>query len=118
MSDVAYGCVGFGILLVIGGFIAYSYEVTTYLFTIPIPSYPYRDLGIPLISLGIVMIIVGAVLLSIKKPQAERMEERSALPSVKKCPKCGTEYPSAYIYCPKCKEKLLHIYKNSSERTD
>jgi len=58
-----------GVLLLIGGFIAYVYELRQYYgFVI---THPYRDLGLVLIVLGVVLIIVGAVLNSLKKPEKE-----------------------------------------------
>jgi len=68
-----------GVLLLIGGFIAYVYEQRhgwenpftgelMYLYS----TYPYRDLGMLLIVLGVVLIIVGAVLKTLKKPEEEK----------------------------------------------
>lgn len=106
MSDVAYGCIGFGVLLLIGGFFAYFYEYTWWGLSIGIR--PYADLGILLMGFGFVLIVVGVVLLGMKKPQPEGTERRVVLVPLKKCPKCGIKY-RGYEYCPTCGMKLEPI---------
>jgi len=55
-------CAVLGVLLLLGGFFAYSYEQRGW-YGLWV-TYPYRDLAIPLIVLGVVLIIVGAFLYS------------------------------------------------------
>jgi len=104
MSDIATGCVVFGILLTIGGFIAYSYVGTVYLYGVPVRGYPYRDFGIPVFIMGIITIIVGAFLFAMKV-EAERTKQRAVPVPLKKCPKCGIKYRGDE-YCPACGVKL------------
>lgn len=84
---------------------AYSYEYT--LWGIPTGLRPHADLGLLLMGFGFILIIVGAVLLAMKKPQVERTEKRVVLVPLKKCPKCGKQYSGKeYEYCPACGVKL------------
>ena len=101
MSEAGIACAILGILLLIGGFIAYSYEYTVW--GVPIGIHPYGDLGITLMILGVVLIIAGAVISSITKPRQEssKTEILSLI-----CPKCGRLYPESYVYCPHCKVQL------------
>jgi len=69
MNKESEVCYILGALLVVGGFIAYVYELhLLYGFVI---THPYRDLGITLIVLGVVSIIVGAVLGTLRKSEKE-----------------------------------------------
>jgi len=62
-------CYVLGFLFVVGGFVAYVYELRSW-FGLVI-THPYRDLGITLIVLGVVLIIVGAILSFLKKEKED-----------------------------------------------
>ena len=51
-----------GLILLVSGFITYSYKKRTRLAPHVYTMYPYKDLAIPLIILGVIIIIVAAVL--------------------------------------------------------
>lgn len=70
MSSESNACFILGALLSVGGIIAYFYE-ERYLYGLFVTQ-PYRDLGMIFIVLGVVLIIAGAALASIKKTQAEK----------------------------------------------
>jgi len=58
---VCLGLFSLGLILLIGGFIAYSYEKRTRLAPHVYTMYPYKELAIPLIILGVVIIIVAVL---------------------------------------------------------
>ena len=51
-------CFVLGGILLVGGFIAYFYEQWSWLGV----THPYRDIAVPLLVLGVVLIVAGAFL--------------------------------------------------------
>lgn len=51
-------CIVLGVVLLLCGFVAYLYWEESWL----LATYPYRDLAVPLLVLGVVLIIAGAFL--------------------------------------------------------
>jgi len=124
MSDETAVCVALGVILLVVGFIAYNYPQRygwqnpfTDEWTYTHSTYPHRDLGMLLMALGVVSIIAGVVIGSMKRPQVKRIEKNIDLLSflkrpknvdslpLLKCPKCGIHY-RGHDYCPVCRVKL------------
>jgi len=105
MRSVWYACVALGVLLLIVGFQAYEYEETSGFWEFPVTrTRPYTDIGLLTMGFGFVLIVVGAVLIAMKKPQAEK---KVVYVPLKKCPKCGRQFSGReYEYCPTCGTKL------------
>ena len=102
-------CTVLGVILLIGGVIAYAYGETVYLLGYPIgTTYPYRDYAIPLIIFGVVLLVIGIA--SFGRAEEERkLEVETPKPvsvSLKKCPQCGMKFSLEYEYCPTCGIKL------------
>jgi len=105
MNDAVVLCLGLGFLLLIGGFIAYTYQYTVW--GIPTGIRPYGDLGIALIVVGVISILAGAVLQVQSQKGGVTQERKLVLVPLKKCPKCGMTYSGKdYEHCPKCGTKL------------
>lgn len=85
---IASICTALGVILLIGGVIAYAYSETLYLLGYPIgTTYPYRDYAIPLIIFGIVLLVIGVA--SFGRAKEERkLEVEIPKPSSAPLKKC------------------------------
>lgn len=100
----AWICTVLGVLLLIGGGIAYSYEETVYWLGYPIgTTYPYRDYSVPLFIFGVVLFIIGVA--SFGRAQEERKLEIPK-PVTRFCPQCGKALSPDVKFCPHCGKEL------------
>lgn len=70
-----------GILLLIGGFLAYIWGVPVHTFFSTYMTYPFRDMGMWFIGMGFTAIIIGAIIFALqnylKRPETyERIKVR------------------------------------------
>jgi uncharacterized paraquat-inducible protein A len=98
-----------GVLLILGGLIAYSYTETRWIFEVA----PYRDMAAPLMIAGIFLLVLGYT--GNQRAREElRLENLPKPPSPippsstqkRFCESCGTELSSTAKYCPRCGQQI------------
>jgi hypothetical protein len=100
-------CTVLGVLLLLGGIIAYAYgENVSFLgYTIG-TIYPYRDYAIPLIIFSVVLLVIGVASFGRAEEERKLEMQKPVSVSLKKCPQCGMKFSLEYEHCPSCGVKL------------
>ena len=93
-----------GVLLIVGGFIAYFYEEQRWIFVVA----PYRDMAVPLFISGIVLLVVGYVSNTRAEEEKQLQIERARAiqPTAIFCLQCGFALPQNAKFCPHCGKAL------------
>jgi hypothetical protein len=98
-----------GILLILGGLVAYAYTETRWIFEVT----PYRDMAAPLMIAGIFLLVLGYTgnqrareEVKLEHPPTPPSPAPSSNIQKRFCENCGAELSGTAKYCPSCGQKI------------
>ena len=101
-----------GIVLVAGGFIAYTYEETTHVqffIDIEVVNRPYQDEGMVMMVLGVIVLVVGIIVAAIptktQTPPVQQPVYANPPGTAGFCQYCGRPQAPGAVFCPGCGRK-------------